>query len=168
MNSTITVEEYAALKKAIEWMECIDFTAMIARLATGQKARGLMMDDNRDPEDIGFELYQDDRLFEFLGLISILKAKHDDYLELPDLSVPVNDLTPEEREDVERWRDINRVRDLLGGKKEIQEHRKILKAVFDSIKDQDLRKECHKTWAALDAQLENDIRFEESLARERN
>lgn len=68
-------------------------------------------------------------------------------------------LSQSEIEDMKRWRDINRTRDLLGDVKQMNQHRRNLKEAFAGTQNPEVL----KTWEALDAQLESDIRFAESL-----
>ena len=83
-------------------------------------------------------------------------ARNNGILLFPEFT---GDLSESERLEVESRRIHDRVAELLGDEKEMVNHRKNLKSIFSNTKDPMLL----KTWRALDAQLEADIKYTESL-----
>ncbi len=169
-SNLITQEEYDEIKEAISefalWQQ--DCFPEHLKKCFRYAASMIPYHNSGEPiDDIMNDTLDETLLIDLVEVIAKIRKRHNTYVDLPKYETltrkpekgDLTDLSPSEVEDIKRWRDINRVRDLLGGVKEMKQHRRNLKEAFAGTEDPEAR----KTWEALDAKLKSDIRFAESL-----
>ncbi len=165
-HNVLSRDDYQALQKALEELECVsNLDELIVNLNAGLKAWALL----QDAGDLGAEAWADEihdelKVFNALHILSSIKKNNDGLMNLPSL----NDLSPQEKADIKRWRVIERAVELKGDKKALEKHRKNLKSMFEAERiimndNKELIRDAKKTWEALDAELEGDIMYADTL-----
>jgi len=155
-RTEMPLEDAGKIIRAIEGLEGIGITEISNHMAIGLKFEAAARDYRDHPvEALSDEAYFEGVVLDLLTLIGKIEAKNDGQLYFPKFSM----LTGEEKLELESRRIHARAVDLLGDKKEIEAHRRNLRRAFEDTEDPNLL----KTWEALDAQLEADIKYTKSL-----
>ena len=168
-----SLEEYKRLKKAIEDLEWVNnMQEMVLNISTAFKILGVFSEPTAyDADNLANETFGEKLVLKLLLVISDLQDRHNGSICLPELPIGTETLTSQEKLDLEARMARERAMYLMGGKKDIQSHRKILKEIFESAdlsfipsnKDRELRERFKKTFEALDATLEADIQYMDFL-----
>lgn len=166
----ITREEYDEIREAVSEFSAWQGDYFPAHLKQCFRYAASMIPYHELGEPIDFitnDALNETLLIDLVEAIARIRKNHNTYVNLPEYEaltrkpekVDLTDLTPQERTDVQRWRTLKRVTDLLGDAKQMRQHRRILKEAFAGLKDE----AALKTWEALDLQLDADIQYAESL-----
>jgi len=154
---TISIKDRDRIVNCVECLSNVtslgDYTTRIA--ASLAIRAQLDATDQLNTVDLKEEADDFTLILDLFRVISEVSVKNEGILYFPKATV----LTEDEKLDLESKRIQSRVVDLLGDQKDMKEHRENLKRVFSNTKDEKML----KTWKAVDAQLEAEILFSQSL-----
>lgn len=158
-RNCIPLDDANRIVGAVEFLAGIGISDITTRIASSLKIQAAIAEhDAYDVDSLYKEAYNERLVLELLTLIGEIEAKNNGLLWFPDIQG--GGLSLAEIATVERQRIVERSVELRGDKKDMANHRENLRRMLEAAPKS---KEIRKTWEVLDASLEADIMYVDSL-----